>query len=314
MKTGTIQASNDRSRNRRSDVTVVRDGSDGGPVDRNALIESHVALVEHVVLRLSAGFPRHVDRSELVSAGMIGLVEAADRYDPSRGIPFSRFAATRIRGAMLDAVRTADWAPRSVRAAARDAESAEQHLASKLGRTPQLEEVAEAAGMSSKELSQLRDQVNRGVLMTLDHAYGDDASMPLVATIVDPDSPDPDLVLESTERAAYLRDAVTALPERHRQVIQGYFLEGRTSQEIAEDLDITQSRVSQLRADALEMMREGLEAQYQQRENDRPVGRVARRKSRYASAIARQSSWQARVTLTSGNALDARPLPYVADA
>jgi RNA polymerase sigma factor FliA len=314
LKTGTIQASNDRTRNRRSDVTVVGDGTDAGPVDRNALIESHVALVEHVVLRLSAGFPRHVDRSELVSAGMIGLVEAADRYDPSRGIPFSRFAATRIRGAMLDSVRTADWAPRSVRAAARDAEHAEQHLASKLGRTPQVDEVAEAAGMSTRELSQLRDQVNRGVLMTLDHAYGDDASMPLVATIVDPDSPDPDLVLESTERAAYLRDAVAALPERHRDVIQGYFLDGRTSQEIAEDLNITQSRVSQLRADALEMMREGLEAQYSQRDNDRPVGRVARRKSRYASDIARQSSWKARVTLTANNGLDARPLPYVAEA
>jgi RNA polymerase sigma factor for flagellar operon FliA len=298
VKTGTIKAS-----------TAQADGT----LDRNTLIETHVPLVEHVVLRLSAGFPRHVDRSELVSAGMIGLVEAADRYDPSRGIPFSRFAATRIRGAMLDSVRTADWAPRSVRAAARDAESAEQHLASKLGRTPALEEVAEATGMSVHDLNQLRDQVNRGVLMTLDHAYGDDASMPLVATIIDPDSPDPDLVLEATERVSYLKDAVAALPERHRAVIQGYFLEGRTSQEIAEDLDITQSRVSQLRADALEMMREGLEAQYAVREGERPVGRVARRKSRYASAIARQSSWQARVTLNAGSDLDARALPYVAE-
>jgi RNA polymerase sigma factor FliA len=285
-------------------------------VDREALIESHVALVEHVVLRLSAGFPRHVDRSELVSAGMVGLVEAADRYDADRGIPFSRFAATRIRGAMLDAVRTADWAPRSVRAMARDADAAEQHLASKLGRTPQLAEVAAAVGLSPDELDQLREQVNRGVVMTLDHAYGDDASIPLVATIIDPDSPDPDLVIESSERAAYLRDAVAALPERHRQVVQGYFLDGRTSQEIAEELGITQSRVSQLRADALEMMREGLEAQYKPRDPDRPVGRVARRKSRYASAIARQSTWQARVTLNAaggGCDADARPLPYVAE-
>jgi RNA polymerase sigma factor for flagellar operon FliA len=284
------------------------------PADRDQLIESHVALVEHVVLRLSAGFPRHVDRSELVSAGMVGLVEAADRFDPSRGIPFSRFAATRIRGAMLDSVRTADWAPRSVRSLARDAEAAEQHLASRLGRTPKLAEVAAAVGVSPAELDQLRDQVNRGVVMTLDHAYGDDASVPLVATIVDPSSPEPDMVIESTERVAYLRDAVTALPDRHRQVIQGYFLDGMTSQEIADGLGITQSRVSQLRADALEMMREGLEAQYKPREPDRPVGRVARRKSRYASAIARQSSWQARVTLAAGQSGDARPLPYVADA
>jgi RNA polymerase sigma factor for flagellar operon FliA len=301
VETGTILASNDNP-------------TASTPVDRNSLIESHVALVEHVVLRLSAGFPRHVDRSELVSAGMVGLVEAADRYDPARGIPFSRFAATRIRGAMLDSVRTADWAPRSVRAMARDAEAAEQHLASKLGRTPQLSEVAEAVGVTPGELDQLRDQINRGVVMTLDHAYGDDATIPLVATIVDPSSPEPDVVLESTERVAYLRDAVSALPDRHREVIQGYFLDGKTSQEIADSLGITQSRVSQLRADALEMMREGLEAQYKPRDPDRPVGRVARRKSRYASAIARQSSWQARVTLQSGAQIENRALPYVADA
>jgi RNA polymerase sigma factor for flagellar operon FliA len=249
-----------------------------------------------------------------VSAGMIGLVEAAERFDPARGIPFSRFAATRIRGAMLDSVRTADWAPRSVRSMAREAETAEQNLASKLGRTPRPEEVADAVGLSADALDQLREQVNRGIVMTLDHAYGEDATIPLVATIVDPSSPEPDMVLESTERSAYLRDAVAALPERHREVIQGYFLDGKTSQEIAEELGITQSRVSQLRADALTMMREGLEAQYKPQETDRPVGRVARRKSRYASAIARQSSWKARVTRASGQDPEARPLPYVADA
>lgn len=283
-------------------------------LSRDELIESHVALVEHIVLRLSAGFPRHVDRSELVSAGMIGLVEAADRFDAERGIPFSRFAATRIRGAMLDAVRTADWAPRSVRSLARDAETAEQNLASKLGRTPTLAEVAEVVGVSTRELEQLREQVNRGVVMTLDQAYGEDASMPLVATIVDPTSPEPDMVVETAERISYLRDAVAALPERHRDVIQGYFLDGKTSQEIADDLGITQSRVSQLRADALEMMKEGLEAQYVPKDSTRPVGRVARRKTRYAASIARQTSWKARVTLTAGAALDSRQLPYVAEA
>lgn len=316
MKTGTTLANNEGVRRRQAAGAAARPAvpATGAPVDRNALIESHVALVEHVVLRLSAGFPRHVDRSELVSAGMVGLVEAADRFDPGRGIPFSRFAATRIRGAMLDAVRTADWAPRSVRSLARDAEAAEQHLASRLGRTPRTTEIAAAVGVSPDELDQLRDQVNRGIVMTLDHAYGEDTTIPLVATIVDPTAPEPDTVIESTERSAYLRDAVAALPDRHRQVIQGYFLDGKTSQRIAEELGITQSRVSQLRADALEMMREGLEAQYRPRDPERPVGRVARRKSRYASAIARQSSWKARVTMAAGHAPDARSLPYVADA
>ena len=308
-------ASSTKSSSSSSSASRSRTTYDEATATRDQLIEANVPLVEHIVLRLSAGFPRHVDRGELISAGMVGLVEAADRYDADRGIPFSRFAATRIRGAMLDCVRTADWAPRSVRSMARDAESAEQALASKLGRSPKVDEVAEAVGVSALDLHQLREQVNRGVVMTLDHSYGEDGTMPLVATIVDPDSPDPDEVLESVERVAYLHDAVSALPDRHRDVIKGYFLDGKTSQEIADDLGITQSRVSQLRADALEMMREGLEAQYKAKDPERPVGRVARRKSRYATAIARQSSWKARVTLTSGAAIESRPaLPYVAEA
>lgn len=304
MKTGTIPA-------RTASLAARRNAP---AADRNELIESHVDLVEHVVLRLAASFPRHVDRSELISAGMVGLVEAAERFDPGRGIPFSGFAATRIRGAVLDCVRTADWAPRSVRSTARRAEVAEQQLASSLGRTPRTAEVAEAAGLSTDELDRLRGQVDRGVLMTLDQAYAEDTTIPLVATIIDPDSPEPYLVIESRERLAYLRDAVAALPERHQRVIEGYFLDGRTSQELAEELDITQSRVSQLRADALEMMREGLDAQYRSREQDRPVGRVARRKRRYASTIARQRNWRARVTLPPTGTDDERLLPAAAEA
>ena len=106
------------------------------PEEINDLIEQHVQLVKHIVFQVAVHFPRHVEREELARAGALGLVEAAQRYSPDRGIPFQRFAARRVRGAMLDAVRAADWAPRSVRRLSRRFDAMEQQLASQLGRTP----------------------------------------------------------------------------------------------------------------------------------------------------------------------------------
>lgn len=260
------------------------------------LVEQHLPLVEHVVMRISAGFPRHVDRGELVSAGILGLVEAASRFDESRGIPFSSFASARIRGSVLDFVRSNDSVPRSVRAATRGAEAREQELASQLGRTPTSQELAGGLDMTVEELEGLRDRVHRGVVLALDRVYGTgEKDGPLVSNIVDPSAPDPLQVIESVEMQAYLHDAVKMLPTRHRIVIVGYFLEGRTSEEIADELDITQSRVSQLRADALEMLRNGLESQFRPRPTERPVGRVARRQASYATAVATASTFKARL-------------------
>src|SRR3954470_4172624 len=112
--------------------------------DQQAAIEEHLPLVRHIVFQVAVHFPRHVDREELARAGALGLVEAARRYDESRGVPFERFAAQRIRGAILDAVRAADWAPRSLRTMARKLESVEQRLATELGRVPSPVEMAEA--------------------------------------------------------------------------------------------------------------------------------------------------------------------------
>src|SRR5918999_2661963 len=119
----------------------------------SALIEQHLPLVKHVVFQVAVHFPRHVDREELARAGALGLVEAARRYDESRGVPFERFAAQRIRGAILDAVRSADWAPRSVRNLARKMENTEQQLATDLGRAPTISEMADSLGMSKTELA-----------------------------------------------------------------------------------------------------------------------------------------------------------------
>jgi RNA polymerase sigma factor for flagellar operon FliA len=263
-------------------------------------IEKYLPLVEQIVVQVAVNFPRHVDRGELVRAGVLGLVEAGARFDAERGVPFDKFAARRIRGAILDAVRAADWAPRSVRARSRTADSTAQRLASELGRTPTTAELAEALGTSVGDLVNLRDRVFRSVVLALDHQVGgttpDDAS--LVEVIHDRTMMEPEEELEAREMRAYLRDAVGLLPERHRFVVVGYFLEGRTSEEIASTLGVTESRVSQLRSEALQMLREGIEAQYC--DEDAPVapkaGRVARRKAGFAAAISARSAWRDRLT------------------
>lgn len=265
------------------------------------VIEEHLPLVRHIVFQVAVHFPRHVDREELARAGALGLVEAARRYDPSRGVPFDRFAAQRIRGAILDAVRAADWAPRSVRNLARKMEQTEQRLATELGRVPNMTEVAQELGMSIDELNRLQDRMFRSVVLALEHEVTEDAEedLTLVDVLCDRTQLEPLEELETRELHAYLRDAVDLLPERQRLVVIGYFLEGRTSLELAEFLGVTESRISQLRSEALEMLKEGIEAQYEGNEAPTPardgVGRVAKRKANYAAAIGERSDWQDRL-------------------
>ncbi len=262
------------------------------------LIEDHLPLVRHVVFQVAVNFPRHVDREELATAGALGLVEAARRYDESRGVPFDRFAAQRIRGAILDAVRAADWAPRSVRNLARRLESIEQRLASNLGRMPSSGETAEALGISIEELRRLQDKMFRSVVLALEYDINDgEEDLTLVEVLTDDSTLEPTEELEQRELKAYLRDAVHLLPERHRIVVVGYFLEGRKSQDLADFLGVTESRISQLRSEALEMLREGITAQYEADQGApvEPQGRVARRKAGYATAIAEASHWHDRI-------------------
>ncbi len=262
------------------------------------LIEQHLPLVKHVVYQVAVHFPRHVDRDDLARAGALGLVEAARRYDEERGVPFERFAAQRIRGAILDAARAADWAPRSVRTLARRLEGVEQRLATELGRLPNAEEKAEALGMTEAELDRLQDRMFRSVVLALEHEVyeGADEDLTLVDVLADSTTREPCEEMEHREMHAYLSDAVELLPERHRLVVVGYFLEGRTSQELARFLGVTESRISQLRSEALAMLKDGIEAQYDQPAPEEQVGaRVARRKERYADAIGEASSWKTRL-------------------
>jgi RNA polymerase sigma factor FliA len=272
--------------------------------EHTAVIEAHLPLVRHIVFQVAVHFPRHVDREELARAGALGLVEAARRYDESRGVPFQRFAAQRIRGAILDAVRSADWAPRSVRTLARTMERTAQRLATDLGRTPTTAEMAEAMRTTPENMVRLQERINRSVVLTLDHHVGgdDDAQTTLGDTVTDSVNLEPSETLEQRELHAYLRDAVKHLPERHRLVIVGYFLEGETSSELARFLGVTESRVSQLRSEGLAMLREGITAQYDEAPEVTPIikGRAARRKATFAAAVGEASNWRDRISTADG--------------
>ncbi len=276
-------------------------GADSIEPELAELIEGSLPLVKHIVFQVAVHFPRHVDRDELARAGALGLVEAARRYDKARGVPFERFAAQRIRGAILDMVRAADWAPRSVRNLARKLEGAEQRLATELGRVPNKEEMAEALGMSQSELNRLQDRMFRSVVLALEHETADDIEkdLTLVDVLVDESCVEPSAELEIRELHGYLRDAISLLPERHRLVVVGYFLEGRTSQDLADFLDVTESRISQLRSESLLMLQEGIEAQYVSNmpEPCEVSGRVARRKASYAKGISEASDFADRMEL-----------------
>lgn len=263
--------------------------------EADALIEKHLELVRSVVFQVAVNFPRHVDREELARAGALGLVEAARRYEPGRGVPFERFAARRIRGAILDSVRSTDWAPRSVRRLARQFDTMEQSLASQLGRMPSPDETADALGYTTEMLRELRSRVYRSVVLALEHEIDTSGSEDLSLLDVLPDQSrlQPTEVIEGRELVSYLHDAVDLLPERHRLVIVGYFLENKTSTDLARFLGVTESRISQIRSEALEMLRTGINAQYDQ--PDYEATRAGNRQRHYAADIDEARIWRDRL-------------------
>lgn len=267
-------------------------------MDRDDLVAQHLPLVRHVVFQVAVRFPRHVDREDLARAGALGLVEAAARYDDSRGVPFERFAAQRIRGAILDAVRAADWAPRSVRNIARTLDEVNQQLASDLGRSPTIDEMAAALEVTPEEVVRLQDRIHRSVVLALDVGIDSEDGDTLGDTVADTHALAPDAVLEERELHAYLRDALALLSPRHRLVVIGYFMEGRSSSELAHFLGITESRVSQLRTEALGLLRSGIGAQYGGRATSgRISAKEASRRAAFALALGASSDWRERLAL-----------------
>jgi RNA polymerase sigma factor for flagellar operon FliA len=256
---------------------------------RNAedvLVREHLPLVHYLVAEVSQRIPAYVSRDDLESAAMAGLAQAARSYEAERGVPFDRFASRRIRGALLDELRSRDWATRSVRASARAVHQAGDELTAQLGRTPSHAEIARHLGCGVDEIDAIAAGVAQANVVNYEALFEDGTAEDLLP--VD-DAESPDARLLERERQAYLVDAVAALPARLQKVVIGYFFEERPMHEIGAELGVTDSRISQMRAEALSLLREGLDAQLQPEALPavaRPGGRVARRKDAYFSAIA----------------------------
>jgi RNA polymerase sigma factor for flagellar operon FliA len=263
-------------------------------VEEDRLVRDHLALVQYVVSEIVHRIPNHVSRSDLVSAGMLGLAQAARTFDPDRGIAFDRFASTRIRGALLDELRGRDWASRSVRSRARGLQAATDELTNRFGRAPSAEETARELGVPLGEVNKLVDDVHRATVLNYDSLIADgDAESFLPTTGAGPEE-----TILDRERKAYLMDAIAALPDRLRHVVSAYFFEERSMQSIADELGVTESRISQLRSEALALLRDGINAQLDPdalAPEARPNGRVARRRAAYFAAVAGGSDPRDRV-------------------
>jgi len=260
-----------------------------GDASEEELIHLHLDLVRKMVTQTLSRIPSHVSRDDLMSAGMTGLALAARNFDAARGVPFDRYAATRIRGAVIDELRSLDWASRPVRTKARALASTTESLTGSLGRPPTSAEVSAATGLSVPALGRLADDVHRAVVLNYEAILeGGDPEALLPASAEDPEEE-----LLTRERAACLIRAIEALPERLRMVIRGYFFEERTVTEIAGELDVTQSRVSQLRSEAIELLRDGFNSQLDPDSMATlrcPSGRASRRQVAYRAALAGQAA------------------------
>jgi RNA polymerase sigma factor for flagellar operon FliA len=221
---------------------------------RDRLILTYAPLVKFVAGRLGATLPSHVDEQDLVSYGLLGLIGAIERFDPGREIKFETYAIARIKGAIIDELRSLDWVPRSVRTRAREIERAIAELERTLMRAPTDVEIAEKVGITENELGDSLTEISRTSIAALDELWSPSGSgdqISLIDTIEDQSGPNPEVSLEQTELKEALGEAISRLPEREKLVVTLYYYEELTLREIGEVLGVTESRVSQLHTKAV---------------------------------------------------------------
>jgi RNA polymerase sigma factor FliA len=222
---------------------------------RDRLILTYAPLVKYVAGRLGSGLPAHVEEGDLVSYGLLGLIGAIERFDPTRDIKFETYAIARIKGSIIDELRSMDWVPRSVRARARDIERAIADLEARLTRAPTDEEIADKLGITEEEFQDSLMEISRSSIAALDELWASPGSsgdaVALIDTIEDPQAAEPQMAMAHTELREALGDAISRLPEREKLVVTLYYYEELTLREIGEVLGVTESRVSQLHTKAI---------------------------------------------------------------
>ena len=232
---------------------------------RERLVVAYSPLVKYVAGRMASGLPAHVEEADLISYGLVGLISAIKRFELAREIKFETYALPRIKGAIIDELRSLDWVPRSVRARAREIERANVKLEGRFQRAPTDEEMASELEMTMDEFQEALLQISNSTIAALDELWsisdtsGDQVS--LLDTLHDPDAPDPAQLMDASELKDRIADAIARLPEREKLVIALYYYENLTLREIGEVLGVTESRISQLHTKAVLRLRSRLQSE-----------------------------------------------------
>jgi RNA polymerase sigma factor for flagellar operon FliA len=230
-------------------------------------VVAYSPLVKYVAGRMSSGLPSHVEEADLISYGLGGLISAIERFDLAREIKFETYAIPRIRGAIIDELRSMDWVPRSVRARAREFERTNMKLEARLQRAPSDEEMATELEITIEDFQDALLQISNSTILALDELWtvsdstGDQVS--LLDTLPDRGAPDPQAIVDQGELRDRIADAIAALPEREKLVVALYYYENLTLREIGEVLGVTESRVSQLHTKAVLRLRSKLATELQ---------------------------------------------------
>lgn len=273
--------------------------------DQWQIVVDNSELVDSVLDRVSVGFPAHVDKDDLKSAGTEGLIDAVTRYDPEQGATFRTFAYQRVRGAMIDYTRKMDIVPRSSRAFGRKYQQALQELTVKFDRTPNEDELAEEIGIQVGTLRTHLEVLHKGVLLSLERNTFDEAtddnSLTLGDMLEDTREPNPSEIIEEREYFSIIHDAILSLPARNRYVTIAYFFYGYDSMQIAAKLGVTESRISQLWTESAELIARAVSSSYRDPSLDdknETLGRAQRRKDSYVSQVTAKRDWKQRISRT----------------
>lgn len=234
-----------------------RYGRDRDPAVREQLILHYAPLVKYVAGRVAVGMPAHVEHADLVSYGIFGLMDAIERFEPNRGYKFETYAVSRIRGSIIDELRSVDWVPRSVRTRARQVEAAMQKLEAALRRSPTEEELAGELGWRLEELQDTLARMSMTSIAALDEVLdiGDGDRITLVDTLQDLTAVLPDERVDDVETKRLLRETLTRLTEREQTVLGLYYFEGMTLAQVGDVLGVTESRVCQIHTKAVLSLR-----------------------------------------------------------
>ena len=227
---------------------------------RDRLILHYSPLVKYVAGRVSAGLPQSVEQSDVVSYGIFGLIDAIEKFDPGRGFKFETYAMSRIKGAILDELRSIDWVPRSVRAKGRAVERAFSKLEAELHRSPSEAELAAELDMTDAQLQTVLRQLSLTGIAALDEMLGDRSDSTTLGDTIPDRSDGPGALLEMSEMRGQLSQAIEKMPEREKIVLSLYYFESLTLAQIGEVLGVTESRVSQIHTKAVLQLRSRMQA------------------------------------------------------